>query len=222
VTKPMTWAALVALGSSWLAGCASRTTLCTAASACPPGHACEAGRCTKGPATEPPPVDTQRVVVAPREIAVVSSRGTDSALGDEIPLGGSKGSVIVLLRFPAPWGNRVRIASAFLTLEPSPGSLPHLEPVHVAVSRVLEPWSAADVSWGRLPRRAQPEAFALATFGPPKTLRIDVTTIVRGWARGRPDDQGIALTAPPEAGVGAAFSTGVTGAAGPRLDVYLR
>jgi hypothetical protein len=36
------------------------------------------------------------------------------------------------------------------------------------------------------------------------------------------DDQGIALMAPAEAPVGAIYSSGVSGAAGPRLDVYLR
>jgi hypothetical protein len=130
--------------------------------------------------------------------------------------------MVVLLKFPTPWGNRVRIARAFLTLEPSPGALPESHPVPVSVSRILERWSASDVTWARLPKLSTAEARALASTGPPKTLRIDVTAIVERWARGRADDQGIALMAPPEAPVGAIYSSGVSGAAGPRLDVYLR
>src|SRR5450432_4263224 len=61
-----------------------------------------------------PPPDSQRMVVSAEELAVVSSRGQDAALPEAIALGGvASGSVVVLLRFPAPWGNRVRIERAF-------------------------------------------------------------------------------------------------------------
>ncbi len=181
-----------------------------------------AGRCA-ALGTEITPSDARRVLVAPSEIAVVSSNGAGSSLPAQLPLGGAgSGSIVVLMRFPTPWGNRVRVASAFLTLEPSPGALPESEPVPVAVSRVLEPWSASDVSWARLPRLSAPEARALATARPPKTLRIDVTAIVQRWTRERTNDQGIALMTSPQAPVGATYATGVSGARGPRLDVYIR
>jgi hypothetical protein len=169
------------------------------------------------------PSDARRVLVAPSEIAVVSSRGAGPTLPAEIALGGTvAGSIVVLMRFPTPWGNRVRVASAFLTLEPAPGAVPESETVPIAVSRVLEPWSASNVSWDRLPRMSAPEARALATARPPKTLRIDVTSIVQRWTRERTNDQGIALMTAPEAPVGATYATGVSGARGPRLDVYIR
>jgi hypothetical protein len=163
------------------------------------------------------------MLVSPTELAVVSSRGYDAALPAEIPLGGAPtGSIVVLLRFPTPWGNRVRIASAFLTLEPYPGALPETQPVRVTVARVLGPWSASDITWARLPRLSAPEGLALASTSPPKTLRIDVTAIVQRWSLGKTNDQGIALLSAPDASVGATYATGVSGARGPRLDVYLR
>jgi hypothetical protein len=203
-------------------GCSQGPIPCTAPSACGVGQTCTAGRCARAGA-EVAPVDAQRIVVAPTEIAVVSSRGGDGTLPAEIPFGSAAGgSMVVLLKFPTPWGNRVRITSAFLTFEPSPGALPESQAVPVSVSRVLEHWSASDVTWARLPKLSATEARALAVTGPPKTLRIDVTSIVQRWSRGRADDQGMALMAPADAPVGAIYSTGVSGAAGPRLDVYLR
>jgi hypothetical protein len=90
------------------------------------------------------------------------------------------------------------------------------------VARVLEPWSAADTSWGRLPRLSAFEGTAYTGIGPAKTLRIDVTTIVQRWALGRTTDQGLALTASSDAPLGPSYATGLAGGSGPRLDVYLR
>jgi hypothetical protein len=225
--RPLAMAAFVArsavsIGLGALAACAAKAAPCVAPDACRTNQTCAAGRCVSIGA-ELAPADARRILVPPSEIAVVSSRGRDGELPAEIPLGGaSAGSIVVLLRFPTPWGNRVRVASAFLTLEPLPGALPETEPVPVAVARVLEPWSASDVTWGRLPRLSAPEVRALATAQPPRTLRIDVTSIVQRWARGRANDQGIALMASPEVPIGATYATGVSGARGPRLDVYLR
>jgi len=166
----------------------------------------------------------RRVLVAPTEMAVVSSLpGEDGVLPVAIPVGTASGSsVVVLLRFPATWGNRARVASAFLTLEPTSGAVPTTDSRSVSVARVLEPWSAADVSWGRLPRLSAPEARALATARPPKTLRVDVTAIVQRWARAKTGDHGIALLTGGGAPTVASYATGASGERGPRLDVYLR
>jgi hypothetical protein len=186
-----------------------------------------AASCSRAPRAQTPaevaPADSQRIIVSPSELAVVSSRGGDGSVPTEIALGSaSAGATVLLLRFPTPWGNRARIARAFLTFEPSPGATPESQPVAVSVSRILEPWSASQVSWSRMPRLSTTEARAVAVTGPPQPLRIDVTAIVERWKRGRADDQGIALTAPADAPVGAIYSSGISGAPGPRLDVYLR
>jgi len=202
--------------------CARGPVPCTAPSACNAGQTCAAGRCARTGA-EIAPTDAARIVVAPTEVAVVSAGGGDGAIPAEIPFGWAAGGrMVVLLKFPAPWGNRARIAGAFLTFEPAPGAPPESQSVTVSVSRVLERWSASDVTWARLPRLSATETRAFAGTGPPRTLRIDVTSIVERWARGRTDDQGIALMAPPEAPVGASYSTGISGGHGPRLDVYIR
>jgi hypothetical protein len=116
----------------------------------------------------------------------------------------------------------VRVARAFVTLEPTPGAIPESQPVLVSIARVLEPWSAKDASWGRLPRTSAVEGAAYSSIGPAKPLRIDVTAIVQRWALGRSADQGLALTASSDAPIGASYATGVAGSTGPRLDVYLR
>jgi hypothetical protein len=221
--RPATRAALASIIFGLASNsCGTRPTPCLSPEACPRNQTCTTGRCGAIGA-EIAPADARRLLVAPSDMAIVSSRGGDGALPPEMALGGAtSGSIVVLFRFPTPWGNRVRVASAFLTLEPSPGALPEQGPVALTVVRVLEPWSASDVTWGRLPRLSAPEVRAYATAGPPKTLRIDVTSIVQRWARGRVNDQGIALMSAPDATVGATYATGVAGARGPRLDVYLR
>lgn len=169
------------------------------------------------------PIDAQRIVVAPQEMAVVARGNGDTALPGEIPLGGAaRASTVVLLRFPTPWGKRVRVARAFLTLEPAPGAIAETHPVLVSVARVLEPWSPSEASWGRLPRLSAFEGSAYTGIGPAKALRIDITTIVQRWALGRGSDQGLALTASSDAPLGPSYATGVAGGTGPRLDVYLR
>jgi len=205
-----------------MVACSHQPVPCVLPGECGRGFVCAIDHCTKA-GTELTPADTQRIVVNPTEMALVSSLGKASGLPNEIPLGRAPaGSFVLLLRFPVPWGNRVRIARAFLTLEPAPFAVPESRPVLVSVARVLDPWSASDVSWGRLPRLSPSEARAWAITGPPRPLRIDVTAIVQRWARGRTDDQGIALSAPADAPVGATYATGAAGASGPRLDVYVR
>jgi hypothetical protein len=212
--------AALAIGAA-MCGCANRFPPCVGPDSCDRGMMCMAGRCFKA-GTELVPLDAQRIVVAPQEMAVVA-RGGDSALPREIPLGGTgRSSPIVLFRFPTPWGKRVRIARAFLTLHLAPGTVPESRPVLVSVARVLEPWSASEATWGRLPRLSAFEASAYSGIGPVKALRIDVTTIVQRWALGRSADQGLALTASSDAPWGPSYATGVSGGAGPRLDVYLR
>ena len=210
--------------SVWLAallsGCASRPPPpCHAPGSCERGFTCVASVCLRA-GSELAPLDAQRIVVAAEQIAVVGRSSDGASLPPEIALGRSEGAApVVLLRFPAPWGKKVRILRAFVTLEPLPGAVPQGAPVLVSVARVLEPWSPSDVSWGRLPRMSPYEGSALTGI---ETLRIDVTEIVQRWTDGRLPDQGIALTARTETAQGATFASGTVGARGPRLDVYLR
>jgi hypothetical protein len=203
-------------------GCANRPAPCVGPESCERGTSCLTGRCLQ-PGSELVPLDAQRIVVAPEEMAVVARGNEERALPGEIPLGGTeRTATIVLLRFPTPWGKRVRVARAFLTLQPAKGAVADSRPALISVARVLEPWSAREASWERLPRLSAFEGGAYSGLGPAKPLRIDVTTIVQRWARGRSTDQGLALSASSDAPLGPSYATGVWGGLGPRLDVYLR
>jgi hypothetical protein len=200
------------------AGCAPPITACTEPGACGPARVCAAGRCVL-PATDPVASDANRVIVAASDMAVVSARGGET-LPDEIALAGGC-SPVVLLRFPTPWGNRARVVAAFLLLEFEDAASANAEPWALSVTRVLEPWSGADVSWGRLPRLSPPLVRAeVMSF--PQVLRIDITEIVSRWSRGRTNDQGIALWASSAGAARPTYATGALRGLGPRLDVYVR
>ena len=170
------------------------------------------------------PFEGERVVVSPNRMAVLSARGDDtSAWAGELPTGRtSRGSCVLLLHFPTPWGSRSRIAGAYLILEPLPGAPPIAEDVSLSVSRILEPWVAGEVSYRRQPRLAP--ASAVTRTGPDlgRSLRIDVTALVQRWGDGRSGDHGMALVAETAGLATTSFDLGGSGAQGLRLDVYFR
>ncbi|HKQ71726.1 MAG TPA: DNRLRE domain-containing protein [Polyangiaceae bacterium] len=179
--------------------------------------ACSARRSTDRAAT--PTSYATRIVLAPDAIAVVSPLGAGGALPEEIPLG--RDAVVLLLHFKPTW-DLAYIMAAFLTLDPHPDAPPQGAASTVSVARVLEPWSPAEVTYARLPKLSAPEVRADVTTVIDAPLRVDVTAIVRRWARERPSDHGLAIFAVSESGAGATYATGLTGARGPRLDVYIR
>jgi hypothetical protein len=214
-------ATLGLLALSLALGCAPRSSLCSSPATCGPGAICAAGRCSR-PGSPPVAPDAYRIVVAASDLAVVSARGDGAALPDDVTLAG-RSPPIMLLRFPAPWGNRARIAAAFLTLNPEEAAVgAGGPPFTVSIARVLEPWSASSTNWGRLPRLSAPLVTAEVTPAPFRPLRIDVTPIVQHWSRAGHDEQGIALWASSAAAIGPTYTTGALGLAGPRLDVYVR
>jgi hypothetical protein len=210
-----------------LTGCgraATEAQVCAGAGLCGTGY-CVAGRCRPVDAL-PSPVDAQRVLLSPDDIAVVESGRDDEGsrgLPEAVALGrASDGDVVVLLRFSATWRDDAEIASAFVVLEPIAGAPPAERAMTLEVARILEPWRSETATWGRQPRLAIPRAAAVVRRRPAMPLRIDVTTLVRDWAKRRKDDHGIAILAPGDDAVGAAYSMGVSQGAGPRLEVYLR
>jgi hypothetical protein len=171
------------------------------------------------------------VLLQPEDIAVLTARGELAGPGhagrarlpEAIALGGAAaGSMVVLLRFSADWRDDADVASAFLVLDPVEGAPPAASEVTLEVARILEPWSSETASWGRQPRLSIPEVAGVARRRLLVPLRIDVTEMVRAWARRAPDDHGIALLAPGDDPVGVACSMGVSEGLGPRLEVYLR
>lgn len=210
-----------------LAGCggaAREARACAGAGVCGADH-CVVGRCRPVDAL-PSPIDAHRVLLAPVDMAVLSEgeRGTAGrGVPEAVALGRAEtGDVVLLLRFAAPFGDDTEIASAFLVLTPVAGAPPSERALTLEVARILEPWRSETATWGRQPRLSLPSTAAIARRRQLSPLRIDVTPLVRDWLKRRKSDHGIALLAPGDDAVGAAYSMGITQGAGPRLEVYTR
>jgi hypothetical protein len=210
-----------------LAGCgaaADDAAPCAGAGVCGPGY-CVAGRCRAADAL-PSRIDARRLLLSPEDIAVLASRGGGAAtagIPDAVALGrASSGDVVLLLRFAATWRDDTEIESAFVVLDPLAGAPPAARAVTLEVARILEPWRSETATWGRQPRLSIPTTAAVVRRRPAVPLRIDVTPLVRDWARRRGDDHGIAILAPGGDAVGVAYAMGISQGAGPRLEVYAR
>ncbi len=200
---------------------------CSAADAvaCEQGRACVVGRCRPVDAPLSPPA-ALRVVLAPVDLAVVTSRGPGGG-GDVRPeaiaLGrGASGTVVMLLRFAATWRDDAEVASAFIVLDTLDGAPPVTSPITFEVARIAEAWQSGVVSWGRQPRLDVLRQAGTMRARPTVPLRVEVTPLVREWARRGADDHGIALLARGDDAYGAVISIGVAQGSGPRLEVYVK
>lgn len=196
-----------------------------ASAICDQGKICVAGRC-RAQDVATAPADSVRHVLAPIDIAVIASRGAGGG-GDNLPdvvaLGKDDGgTVVMLLRFAAAWRDDAEITSAFLVLDTSPGAPPPASAIRFEMARILEAWEPAIVSWGRQPRLGVPRVAGSARARPALPLRVDVTPLVREWAKRAADDHGIALLATGSDAYGAVVSTGASQGIGPRLEVYVK
>jgi hypothetical protein len=195
---------------------------------CGEGRACVAGRCRLADA-QVASTDALRFVLAPVDIAVVGSGGATGSSGggadlpDAVALGrGASGTMIVLLRFAATWRDDAEVTSAFLVLDALDDTPPATNPITFEMARILTPWQAGVVSWGRQPRLDVPKVAGALRPRPSAPLRVDVTPLVREWSRRAADDHGIALLARGDDPYGAVVSTGVGRGTGPRLEVYVK
>lgn len=210
--------------ASLLAGCGSSavaTPPCAGSASCASGTLCSAGRCRPA-ATTPASPETVRIVLPPKDIAVVSARGP-GGLGDAVALGrAANGETTILLRYMTSFRDDAEVVRAFIVLEPVSGAEPPRTPTRVEIARILEPWSSATVSYGREPRLAMPELSAIVPPRTPPRVRLEVTDIVRRWPRRRTDDQGIAVVARGDDPVGTVVATGLARGHAPSLEVYVR
>ena len=218
-----TIAALAALGAVASGiGCASQSRMCATSAACGKGKLCVAGLCRPAKQT-PTRQSAQRVVLEPLSVAVVSSEEREEGQPATVPFGKqSLGELVLLLQFPAPFSDSTQILSAYVVMEPAPGSVAGPAPVELRLARILQPWTPKDASWASLPRLSSVESTFLASTWGHRPLRLDVTQQVRKWREHRRDDHGLAVLAAPQNAVGATYSLGLAGGNGPRLDVYLR
>ncbi len=189
---------------------------------CDEGKSCVIGRC-RATDEAPAPADTRRVVLAPSDFAVIAAGSSASLVPETVALGRAEGgTVALLLRFAASWRDDSDVLSAFVILDPVDSAPPAAQPAIFEAARILEPWQAAVVSWGRQPRLDLPKLAAVIRAIPGTPVRIDVTGLVREWSKRSADDHGLALLVHGDDRIGSAFSMGITGGAGPRLEAYVR
>ncbi len=211
-------AALVAIATL---GCAATEKPCGSAGACAMGKTCVVGL-SRPPAATPAPQETTRFVLTPRDVAVIASKG-GAGQPEAFAFGrAANGTVELLMRFEAPWGEGGEVTSAFVVLEPLEGAPAAVLPARVDSAKILEPWTSQTVSWGRQPRLGPFEGAASVRPAGRIAARLDVTRIVRAWGRRANDDHGIALIADGDDAFGTVFTLGPTGGQGPRLEAYVR
>ena len=236
----------LALVGLLLLGCGSASkeaaSPCAGAGACVTGL-CVAGRCA---AAETPPAGSKstRVVLVPRDLALLTAGGGDEAAittadaagsqGDASPGGlavlpesvalgrADTGRTVMLLRFVSTWREDADIESAYFVMDAIEGAPLPVTPPSVEIARILTPWSSATTSWGRLPRLGLPEPAGALRVLPSMPLRLDVTPAVRAWARRERDDHGLAVLVDGSDPNGVLASTGLTKGLGPHLEVYLK
>ncbi len=215
-------ASLALLGAAL--ACARGPEPCASAGTCPEGQECLANRCVVA-GGDPVPADSQRLVVEPERMAVVSAKSEPRA--GEIPPAvafGSRadGAIALYLAFPPVWRRAKHVEAAFLVLEPMPGTVPASDDVEVEAWRVQKSWEPDKLRYLAKPPLAPPMSAGIARSAPPSVLRIDVTDLVRYLKKHAANDHGLALVSGSDRGAGASFATGMAGGRAPRLEVYVR
>ena len=115
---------------------------------------------------------------------------------------------MLLLRFALDLPPGITVVEAHLVLDRAP-AVGDADPAPVVLhaARILDPWDARSIAWGRPPRLDEarfPATDASTTRA--GTVRIDVRTLVRRWRLHAHDDQGIAILADGSTPTGMAFA----------------
>ena len=165
---------------------------------------------------------TERRVLEPTGIAVLGPGRSGTDLPALVTFGSAaQGQTLLLLRFAPGWPADSRVASAFLLLDPWPGTQPSMDDIPVEVWRVEAPWRAEAVTWLDRPRLGYPRRLGLARTAPASVLRVDVTPLVRDLTSPGRANHGLAVRSDARSQGGASFATGASGGSSPRLEVYL-
>ena len=191
---------------------------CSALGACGEGRACIVGRCRPAEA-EVAPITSRRLVLEPTDVAVLEP-GAESDAPSVTPLGAlGREQIVLLLRFDPPAESAGKLASAFLVFDRDASAPPGSTPIELELAPVLDPWSAARVSWASRPRIGTAGARFFAPAASDAPLRIEVTELLEGHAS---RDHGFALRAVTTTSLGARLVTGPARGEAPRLELYLQ
>jgi hypothetical protein len=169
------------------------------------------------------PDASSRFVETPSALAVLGQSEAASGLAGAVTFGTAHGRSALYLQFSPEWRAHGAPIRGFLALQPRSGQAIDAEPIQVRVWRVRSPWQPAALgAWSDKPELAPPYVTATASSSPARTLRIDITELLR-FAANHPDlDHGMALIAGKGNGPGVSFATGISGGEAPRLEVYTR
>lgn len=216
------WLFVATLAGVTSLGCANDRAACSpvgdADGSCAEG-ACVVGRC-RAPSASVVAVESRRVVVLARDVAVLSSAAEVEKDARVVPFGAAaSGAAIVLMSFDADVTNAVTVDGAFLVVEPEAASPGPTSAVRLEVAPILAPWKSPTVSWGRTPTLGLAVAEVRVPPSRRSPLRVDVTEII---AKQRGIGHGLALVASGSDPVGARLVTAARSSNGPRLELYLK
>ena len=195
-----------------LAGCVRPPAMCTRT--CDEGFACVAGECLRAE-TVPDVAALDRFgLYRARRLVLPPVDVTRLAPGDErgeVPRIATLGrerdhASILLLRFALDLPAGATVLDAHVLLDRAPALPADPAPIALHAARIVEPWDARTVAWGRAPRLDDARA-PVTTVDPGRpSARIDVGALVKRWRRHAPDDQGIAIVADRASATGMAFA----------------
>jgi hypothetical protein len=196
---------------------------CSDRDPCQKGRICALGRCRKK-GTVPVSTKAEKLTFQPEDLAWIhgSSIVAPSELGPTIRLGKRGDHETLLMRYAIELPEKAKVQRALLVLDPMPECAPRPGRIALELAHVLSPWRSAELTRGSQPRLDLPMRLADMRATPAQALRIDVTEIVRRWAKHRKRYHGVALIANGASDTGACFTTGLTWGEGPRLQIFLR
>jgi len=172
------------------------------------------------------PVSTkaEMLVFQPEDLAWMSGSGIigSADLGPTITLGKRGQTETLLMRYSIELEQDARVQRALVVLDPMPDCVRRPGRIALELAHVLSPWRSAQLTRGNQPRLELPMRLPDAAATPARPLRIDVTEVVRGWAKDRKRFHGLAIIANGTSDTGACYTSGLTWGEGPRLQIYLR
>ncbi|HET9930510.1 MAG TPA: hypothetical protein VFQ35_07480 [Polyangiaceae bacterium] len=200
-------------------GCEKGPIPCAGVGTCPNGRECLASRCVpEGGAAVPNA--SKRLLLRPSALGVARAHAESGGMAPGVTLGRrADNDTALYVRFDSDW-NEGRVASAFLLLDPLPGSASG-EDVALEVWRSRRDFVSSTFGWSVQPGLAPPFARGLARSAPPAPVRVDVTELLRFFATHPSQDHGFVVRATNQSESGVTLATGIDGGAPPRLDVYL-
>jgi hypothetical protein len=193
-----------------LSGCGhtGRPAMCTRT--CDDGFACVSGECLRaGALSDVEALDkfglykARRIVVPAVEALRLAPGDTAGEMPPVVTLGRKRDeAAVLLLRFALDLSPDATVLEAHVLLDRAPSLDADPTPIALHASRIVEPWDARLVSWGRAPRIEETRSpQTVVDLGRPQA-RIDVRSLILRWRRHGPDDQGIAIVADADANQG--------------------